>query len=140
MDKSYENYGGRGISVCGEWLENFFEFMKWAVNNGYTDELSIDRIDNNGDYEPSNCRWVTMKKQANNRRSNRIIIYKNEKRTMTEWAQLYGMRIDTLWRRLNRYGMNIEDALTTPLKNSSTRTTSIGRRCQRLSGAQASSG
>lgn len=76
-DKNYEYYGGRGITVCDEWNKDgdgFFKFMNWSKENGYTDTLTIDRIDNNGDYEPSNCRWVDWNIKANNRRKPQKIV------------------------------------------------------------------
>jgi hypothetical protein len=70
--KDYKNYGGRGITICNEW-NSYINFKKWALENGYSDILSIDRINVDGNYEPSNCRWATSKQQANNRRKRRVI-------------------------------------------------------------------
>lgn len=87
---AYIYYGSRGIKVCDEWTdkENGFEnFYNWATSNGYQENLTLDRIDNNGNYEPSNCRWVTMEYQDNNKRNNRYITYKGETHTVAEWAK-----------------------------------------------------
>lgn len=84
---NYSNYGGRGIVVCNEWLNDAENFYNWAVYNGYKDGLTIDRIDVNGDYEPSNCRWVTLQEQNNNRRSNRLITYRGKTQNLTQWCK-----------------------------------------------------
>lgn len=111
----YNLYGGRGIKVCEEWKENFGSFYNWAINNGYSNDLTIDRIDVNGDYEPSNCRWVTQKVQANNKRNNHYIEYKNETKTISQWEDVLKIPKGTISRRLYR-GWSIERALNTPIE------------------------
>lgn len=108
---NFSIYGGRGITICEEWLNDFQAFYDWAMSNGYADDLSIDRIDVNGNYEPSNCRWVSMKEQVNNRRANRFITYNGETHTLSEWSNIVGINIKTLHKRL-RDGWSAEDALT----------------------------
>lgn len=110
----YQRYGARGITVCDEWKNNFKVFYEWAINNGYQDDLTIDRIDVNGDYEPNNCRWATKKEQARNRSNNRLIAYNNETHCLSEWADIIGLKRATLEKRINDFGWSVEKALTTP--------------------------
>lgn len=98
--KNYERYGGRGISVCSEWLENPISFEKWALNNGYSDKLSIDRIDNDGNYEPSNCRWTDFTTQANNRSNNIVLEYEGTSLTIAQWAEKLGVDRKTIYNRI----------------------------------------
>ena len=107
-NKKYKNYGGRGITICCEWLNDFKVFYDWAINNGYKEGLTIDRIDVNGNYEPNNCRWVNWKTQQNNRRNNHYITYNNETHTMKEWSELLGINYATLSMRINKYKWSIE--------------------------------
>lgn len=111
-DMHYPDYGGRGIKMCDEWKNDFMNFYNWAMENGYTDELTIDRIDVNGNYEPSNCRWVDIKTQSNNKRTNRYIEFNGEVKTLSQWAEIYGVDRGTIAARIDRYGMSLEDALT----------------------------
>ena len=110
----YMNYGGRGIRVCDEWRE-FVPFREWALKAGYRDDLSIDRIDVDGDYCPKNCRWATNKEQANNKRTNRIVEFNGEKMNITQWSDMLGINKTTLRERLNA-GWSVEDALTRPVR------------------------
>ena len=98
--KFFKDYGGRGIRVCDEWRKSFSTFRDWALSNGYSDDLTIDRIDVNGNYEPSNCRWVTRKEQANNRRNTVYVTIDGITKTLTEWAEFAGLNKSTL---KNRY-------------------------------------
>ncbi len=85
--EGWENYGGRGISVCREWIRSYETFKEWAVTHGYSDELSLDRCDNNGDYSPSNCRWVDRTTQNNNRRSNVKLTAFGETKSISMWGR-----------------------------------------------------
>ena len=112
-DIGYHKYGGRGIKVCPEWNSNFVPFRDWALANGYSDELTIDRIDNDKGYSPENCRWTTPKAQANNRRSSRYIEFNGERRTISEWADVTGIPQNVINGRIY-HGWSIERALTQP--------------------------
>ena len=114
QSSAYKDYGGRGISICDEWLSDFTNFYNWAIQNGYKENLSIDRIDNNGNYEPPNCRWVTMKEQSRNTRGNRNITYKGETHCLGEWAEILNMNYGTLYKRLNLW--DLEKAFTKPVQ------------------------
>ena len=111
--KDYPNYGGRGIKICDEWINNFQEFYDWAIKNGYSDELTIDRIDVNGNYEPDNCRWATREEQENNKRNSVYYEIDGVKHTISKWADLYNMPKELVRTRVKR-GMNIKKALTYP--------------------------
>ena len=117
-DKDYINYGKRGIVMCDEWKNDFVSFYDWAMDNGYREHLTIDRIDVNGNYEPSNCRWVTKEIQNKNTRRNINITYKGETHNVSEWASILNMNINTLYDRLRR-GWSGEKTLSTPTKTTS---------------------
>lgn len=109
-NKRYKDYGARGITICEDWKNDFVNFYTWAINNGCKKGLSLDRINNDGNYEPKNCKWSTNYEQANNTRRNNKITYNNETHTLTQWMKITGLRIDT---RLGR-GWSLERALTQP--------------------------
>jgi len=109
---AYNWYGLKGIVVCEEWHE-FIPFREWALSNGYKENLSIDRIDSTGNYEPSNCRWQNQKQQMNNVSSNHIIAYKGKKYTMAQFSNEFNLRYWTVNNRL-RAGWDVEKIISTP--------------------------
>lgn len=117
--KSYKNYGGRGIKICEPWYNDFQAFYDWAYANGYstkeqqneTKKLTIDRIDNNGNYTPDNCRWVTRKQQASNLRTTKLVTIKGETKCVADWCREYNIHRSTYDTRI-RKGMPPEEALT----------------------------
>lgn len=108
----FSHYGGKGVTVCDEWLgdRGFQTFYQWSIENGYRKGLSIDRIDNEKNYCPDNCRWVDMSVQQNNRTNNRRITSNGETHTMAEWARINGISYSTIQSRLSR-GWKEEDAV-----------------------------
>lgn len=111
--KQYKNYGGRGIKMCDEWRWNFESFYEWSINNGYHNDLTIDRINNDGNYEPDNCRWTTIIVQANNKRNNHYVEYKGRRYTVKELDRLLCGGAGFIARRLYK-GWTMEEALTIP--------------------------
>lgn len=99
---NYQYYGERGIKVCDEWLNDFQTFYDWALNNGYNENLTIDRMDVNGNYEPNNCRWVTQKQQANNKKNNVMLTYDGRTKTLSQWADELNVKYNTIATRYHR--------------------------------------
>lgn len=117
--KDYYMYGGRGIFVCDEW-QNFIPFYEWAERNGYSEELTLERIDVNGNYEPDNCIWVTLKEQANNKTTTPYVEYNNELITLKQLSEITGINYQTLFRRYKKGDRN--EKLIRPIdKKKSTR-------------------
>ena len=109
----FQWYGARGITICPEW-SSFPIFMSWALENGYQDDLTLDRINTNGPYSPDNCQWATRKVQANNRRTNRMLTMDGRTQSMKQWAEELNIDNTTIWRRLHN-GWPVERALTEPV-------------------------
>lgn len=111
----YTDYGGRGIKVCQEW-QLFEQFQEWAMTSGYADTLTLDRVDNDKGYSPSNCRWVTQKDQCNNKRNNHLLTYNGETLTIAQWARKLGINYFSLHDRITKLGWSAEKAISTPIK------------------------
>ena len=103
---SFKNYGGRGILVCDEWRNSSTNFIKWAVLNGYREGLQLDRIDNDGNYEPSNCQWSTPKFNSSHRRNTVTLTISGETKTVIEWWRSLNQQIDlrTIYRWVEKHG------------------------------------
>lgn len=112
---NYQYYGARGIRVCEEWKNDYNSFYNWALKNGYEDNLTLDRINTNGNYEPNNCRWATDKEQKNNTRRNHYITYNGKTQSMKKWAEELNISYYVLRSRINRSKLSIEKAFTKPV-------------------------
>src|SRR5699024_6188872 len=95
----YKYYGGKGITICEEWLQSFDNFYHWALLNGYKEGLSIDRIDVNGPYSPENCRWATMEEQSRNKTNTVLVEYNGKKMTLREWSEELNISLSTITKR-----------------------------------------
>ena len=114
-ESSFPHYGGRGITVCDEWNNSFEAFRDWAMANGYRDDLTLDRIDYNGNYEPSNCKWSTMEEQQNNKSNNIILTYNGQTHTAPEWSRITGIPVIAIYNRV-KYRWSTERILTEPIR------------------------
>ena len=112
--KSYKEYGGKGIKICDEWLNDYSLFFNWAMNNGYNDTLTIDRIDNDLGYMQTNCRWVSMKEQNRNKSNCHFLTYMNETHCLTEWAEILNIPVHKITVGLKK-GMTITEILNNAL-------------------------
>lgn len=111
--RHYCDYGGRGITICEEWLNSSVSFINWSYNNGYNDKLSIERKDTNGNYCPENCIWVDSKTQSNNKRTSHFVTFNGKTQTIAQWAEELGIPYNTLQKRLTEGKWSVERALTT---------------------------
>lgn len=118
-NKKYPDYGGRGITVCPEWRDSFEAFRDWAMANGYRDDLTIDRRDNDGPYSPENCRWTTNKEQQNNKRTSHKVSFNGEEITLAQLSEKTGLPMKTLWWRA-MHGWK-DEKLITPIKKKGTK-------------------
>lgn len=110
-DISYKNYGARGIKICKEWLNDYNKFYEWSINNGYKNNLSIDRIDTNKNYCPQNCRWATRLEQARNKRNSAFFEYNGIRWCLSEWADYLGITEKLLWQKIHRDGKTLKEII-----------------------------
>ncbi len=117
-DERYPQYGGRGITICDEWLESFDNFAEWALSHGYAENLTLERIDVNGNYCPENCKWITLGEQALNKRETKWVDYRGEHIQLRVLCERLGITYDTVHDRLYKRGWSLEDAITKPSERS----------------------
>ena len=115
-DQRYHQYGGRGIKMCALWQESFDNFAEWALSNGYQDDLTIERIDVNGDYCPENCTWITRKEQSLNKRETIWVDYKGRHIQLVKLCEEKGLRYDPIHNRIMDMGWDVERAIDEPLR------------------------
>ena len=113
---SFQYYGAKGIAVCDAWRIDFRSFYRWAVTHGYRRGLTIERIDNDGNYEPSNCRWATTKEQARNCRRNHLVTYQGKTLPIVVWCDELGLKYDVIKQRLTKLKWTPKRAFTTPVR------------------------
>lgn len=116
-NERYNDYGGRGIIICDEWRNDFMAFYNWAMNNGYKEGLTIDRIDNDGNYEPSNCRWTDKMVQNNNKRNNHLVEYNGKAASLADTCRENGFNYNMIKQRMSTYGYTFEEAITAQKNN-----------------------
>ena len=114
-NSAYKRYGGRGIKVCEEWKNNSMSFIEWAYKNGYDDkakykQCTLDRIDNNGDYSPENCRWITQKQNSRNMNRCHIVEYQGEKKNWLTWCEELGLSKKAIEHCISRYSLTYPQA------------------------------
>lgn len=112
---NYKNYGGKGIRVCDEWLEPT-KFFDWALESGYSDELTLERVSLDGNYEPRNCKWITLSEQQRNKTTSRLVEINGQSRCLEEWCEIFNMPYKTVHHRIDCLGWDAEKALTTPIR------------------------
>lgn len=113
--KDYKNYGGRGISMCDDWRTSSKTFCEWAKSNGYVDGMTIERIDNNGNYCPENCTWIPKSEQVNNRRNCLLYTYNNKTQNLAQWCNELGLDYKRTFDRIRNKGWTFERAISTPV-------------------------
>lgn len=121
----FKNYGGRGITICDEWLADFMSFYEWAKENGYEENLSIERKNVNGNYEPDNCEWIPLSKQCWNRTDTHYITANGITKTIKQWSDISGVPMTVINARIDKFGWSPEDAVSIPVRDMKARIADI---------------